>query len=135
MTQSQLTALIAAVLPQPIPEEPWTSPPAADPALNLSLRKIVLSSWNGLEPEDQELIQALARGASYDELIKEFPRFKYKVAITRAVEKCNKQFLEPIAAHFGEGTPNLPPELLMERILEVLIQFSEDFSGLRGETP
>jgi hypothetical protein len=112
--------------PEPAPTteaapDETAGPEALNPADRLWLREAVLRAWSELEPADQSLLTALARGASYDELIASTPAFKHRVAVTRAVERCNRHFLERI---LGEGKSKAAeaPQRLTEAILELLVE-------------
>lgn len=122
LSQASLTALLEELLaPPPLPPEP--EQPTADLALRTAVRGAVLAAWTGLAPEERELLLALSRGLSFDEIIELYPRYRHRVAITRALERCNRQFLRVIAARVGvEGAPSLPPLALAELVTEVLLE-------------
>lgn len=121
-SQSRLTRLLEQVLPAPAAAEAPAPPPQPELAGTLTLRQAVVSAWQDLGPEDQTVLAALARGASYDELIAADPRFKHKVAVTRALGRINKDFLARIAQ--GTDLPDQPagrPLAVLEALLEVLV--------------
>lgn len=122
VTQSRLTGILAEILNDGPVDAPATEESEDDPTLTLSVREAVLDAWGVLEPADQALMLAVARGDAYDDLLERFPDFKHKVALTRAVQRCNKLFLERVASRLGAAeTPAVAPQQLAEAILEVLV--------------
>lgn len=124
-TQSRLANLIADALssrgegaspaPEEGPEEPSTP-------IRLAVREAVLGAWRELEDPDRALMTALATGLSADELIARDPRFKHRVAVTRAVERTNRVFLAHLYPALGvEQAPEIPPRELLELLFEVLV--------------
>jgi hypothetical protein len=120
LSHARLTNLLADVLPDPsaaattLPDEP-----DADPE---RVRDAVLRAWEELEPGDRELLGALARGASYDDLIARVPSFRNRTAVSRAVSRCGVGFVARVVAEVGgEPDPQATPRALLETILEVLL--------------
>ena len=87
-----------------------------------SVRAALLEGWRLLDDDDRALVSALACGASYDTLVEMSPRFKHKVAVTRAVERVNRLLLGPLLAAEGRGgMPGAaPPARLLEAALDLL---------------
>lgn len=96
----------------------------------------MLEAWRELSPEDRDLLVSLARGDSYDELIARNPAFKHKVAVTRAVARVGKGFVERVvqaAAHESLAPQAEPrPKDLVELVLEVLLQVLPELQGEEG---
>lgn len=126
LTQSRLTALVEAVRgTPPAPDLEEQMPPLADLASNLAVRGAVVAAWRALDADDRDLLVALARGDSYDTLVSAHPRFKHKVAVTRAVTRVGKLFVDRIVEDVTEELPggrDLRPMDLLELVLEVLIE-------------
>lgn len=136
-TQSRLTQVVEAVLgtpPAPELDAPVTTAP--DHPTTLAVRRAVLEAWRELSPEDRDLLVSLARGDSYDELIARNPAFKHKVAVTRAVARVGKGFVERVvqaAAHESLAPQaELRPKDLVELVLEVLLQVLPELQGEEG---
>jgi len=131
MSQSQLTNLLAAVLPPPPSEEaPATSPNEAI-AERMDIRAAVAQAWQELEPLDQHLVIALARGDAYEDLIARDPRLQHKVAVSRAVSRVGKLFMQRVVEHLDlPASPDMTPRALMEPIIGVLIDLHpQEFEG------
>lgn len=131
ITQARLAALLEQALPIPVEQaELESAPPPADTDLRLGVREAVLAAWNSLERPDQELLLALARGQTYDEIIAAFPRYQHRVALTRAVTRCNGVFLREVASRMGgEAQSDALPGQLAEAILEVLFAVVPELEG------
>lgn len=132
-TQSRLTNLLAEVLTPPSDVE-LDAPPPEDPAQRLAVRAAIAEVWSELSPEERDLLRAIARGDSYDELIAANPRFKHRVAVTRAVERVNRAFVSRLAAAFGlEASPTSPPKETLDLILDILSELiSEEIRPVVG---
>jgi hypothetical protein len=121
MSQSQLTNLLASVLPPPATELPVQTSPAEAMAERMDIRGAVARAWEALDVLDQTLIIALARGDSYEDLIARDPRLKHKVAVSRAVSRVGKLFLAEVVDQMGLDTStDMTPRTLMEPIIAVL---------------
>lgn len=129
-TQSRVSNLLAEVLDPPAAGQDLDDAHGVDPAQELAVRQAVAEGWAALAPEDQALLAAIARGDSYDELIAQDPRFRNRVAVTRAVERLNRVFLGRLALAFGvEALPDAPPKELLDLILDVLRQICAATDG------
>ena len=130
MSQSQLTHLLESVVGAPAVEDPyWVVGHRPDVTDTLAVRNAVAMAWEELEDADRELLTALARGLSYDELIERFERFKYRVAVTRAVSRCSQLFLNRVVAEIGDDESITErPKMLLERIIEVLLEIVPELS-------
>lgn len=120
-SQAQLARLL-----EPLHDAPASdldeAPEAADLDLQIVVRNAVMAGWDALEAEDRELLVALARGDSYDELIARHERFKHRVAVTRAVKKITDGFVSRLVdALGGNASPDTPLNML-ETILGVLAE-------------
>jgi hypothetical protein len=125
LSRSKLTALAEAVIGTPEAEEPPVPAPAPPPGVVLGVRRAVKAAWDELEPEDRDLMIALARGDSYDELCARQPRLKHRVAVTRAVTRCGQRFLAAVAGEAGvdpEAGVGVMPKQFVEQVLEVLAE-------------
>lgn len=128
-SQSRLAGILGEVLSGPVTPEAGSEAHDPDPSLTLSVRGAVREAWEGLDAEARDLLVAVASGAPYDELLLRFPRFAHKVALTRAVGRCNEHFLARVyAAVGGERGTNAPPQQLAETILEVLLEMIPDLA-------
>lgn len=136
-TQGRITNLLAEVLSPPSVQEALVEARDADPDLRLAVRAAVAEGWAGLSDEDRLLLVAIARGDSYDALIAAHPRFKHRVAITRAVERINRGFFGRLAPAFGlDVMPDVPPKELLDLILDVLMELGSLQPGpASGDTP
>lgn len=129
-TQSRLTNLLAEVLEPPAVDAEADDLHDDDPSRRLAVRDAIAEVWGALDDDDRALLLAIARGDSYDELIASVPRFKHRVAITRAVERVNRLFLTRLAAAFGdEALSTSPPKETLDLILDVLAELGTP--GLR----
>lgn len=130
LTCSRLTNFAEAVLGTPEEEE---APAPILPAIagtQVGIRRAVLTAWQELEDDDRELLGAIARGEGYDSLVARCPRFKHKVAVTRAVTRCGKHFMARLAGEAGLDDAAMPkgmrPKDLIELVLEVLVEVIPD---------
>jgi len=132
MSQSQLTNLLAAVLPAPATEEAPRESPDEVMAERMDIRSAVAQAWSELEDLDQHLVVALARGDAYEDLIARDPRLGHKVAVSRAVSRVGQQFLQKVVDQMGlPANPNMTPRSLMEPIIAVLIDlYPQRFEGV-----
>ena len=120
-TQSTLTRLIEDTLGTPEKPEPRVDTGDVDLPTRLAVRAAVAAAWSELADEDRSLLVAVARGESYDALVARDPRFKHKVAVTRAVKRCGTGFVAHVLADLGmEGAASAPPQRLVEAIMGVL---------------
>jgi len=130
MTCSRLTNLAEAVLGTPEKEEAPAPILQATAGTQVGIRRAVLDAWQELDDDDRELLGAIARGEPYDSLVARCPRFKHKVAVTRAVTRCGKHFMARIAGEAGLDDPAMPkgvrPKDLLELVLEVLVEVVPD---------
>ncbi|MBT3220230.1 MAG: hypothetical protein HN348_14165 [Proteobacteria bacterium] len=135
MSQSQLTHLLETVVGAPAVEDPqWVSSHRPDVTDTMAVRNAVSAAWAELEDRDRELLSGLARGMSYDELIERFDWFKHRVAVTRAVTRCSRLFLDRVVAEIGDDESiSERPKVLLERILEVLVEIVPDLSKERSD--
>ena len=129
-TQSKLTHMLEAVLGAPSTDEPepgYTEDHTAD---RMGVREAVKTAWEDLEDGDRWLMIALARGDAYEDLIAAHPQLNNKVAVSRAVSRVGKHFLERvIAAVGGEAAPDATPRTLLEPIMAMLAElYPADFS-------
>jgi len=125
-SQAQLARLLGPLHRVAEPDE--LGPTAHDPgdvALTLSLREAVLDGWAALGEEDRGLLAALARGASYDELIATDPRFAHRVAVTRAVKRITNDFVARVEAVTGGNSSTGSPLMVLESILGVLSEVAD----------
>jgi hypothetical protein len=123
MSHSQLTNLLADVLVGPPPEtEPEDTDGGALPD-QLLIRQAVTDAWNNLSPDERALIAALARGDDYDTLIARVPAFRDRSSVSRAVSRCNQQFVARVLEALGHPPtrPESTPRTLIERIIHVLL--------------
>lgn len=124
-TQSRLANLLAELLTPPAEDVAPDEPQEADPGQRLAVRAAVREVWIALRDEDRALVQAIARGDSYDEIIAADARFRNRVAVTRAVERLNHAFVEALARAFGSPVaPTSPPKETLDLILDVLSELS-----------
>jgi hypothetical protein len=134
MTQSRLANLLGTILPAPSGDIEEAQPVTPVLAEHMDLRAAVAAAWDGLETPDRTLIIALARGDSYEDLIASDARFTHKVAVSRAVSRVGKHFLQRVIEQIGgEATPSATPRTLMEPIIAVLIELHPD-AFERGES-
>jgi hypothetical protein len=120
-TQSTLTRLIEDTLGTPDKPEPRVDKGDADLQTRLAVREAVAGAWSELAEQDRSLLVAVARGESYDDLVARDPRFKHKVAVTRAVKRCGTGFVRRVLGDLGmEGAASAPPQQLVEAIMGVL---------------
>jgi hypothetical protein len=126
LTCSRLTNFAEAVLGTPEEEEPPAPILPATAGTQVGIRRAVLRAWEELEDDDRELLGAIARGEAYDSLVARCPRFKHKVAVTRAVTRCGKHFMARLAGEAGLEDSAMPkgmrPKDLIELVLEVLVE-------------
>lgn len=124
-TQSRLANLLAELLTPPAEEVEPDEPVEADPSLRLAVREAVREVWLALGEEDRALLAAIAAGDSYDEIIAVDARFRNRIAVTRAVERLNRGFLEALSRAFGSpAIPLSPPKETLDLILDVLSELS-----------
>jgi hypothetical protein len=130
LTCSRITNLAEAVLGTPEEDEPVAPILPATAGIQVGIRRAVLAAWTDLEEDDQLLLAAIARGEAYDSLVERCPRFRHKVAVTRAVTRCGKHFMARIAGEAGLEDDALPsglrPKDLIELVLEVLVEVIPD---------
>lgn len=120
-TQSTLTRRIEDALGTPDKPEPRVDTGDADLQTRLAVREAVAAAWAELADEDRSLLVAVAHGESYDALVARDPRFKHKVAVTRAVKRCGTGFVQRVLGDLGlEGASTAPPQQLVEAIMGVL---------------
>lgn len=131
-SQSRMTHIIEAVLGTPArPEVDLPVSAAPDHTTTIAVREAVLAAWRDLEAEDQELLVAVATGRSYDELVAQHRRFKHKVAVTRAVTRIGKGFVDRVVRAVAEEQgikPAARPRDLVEQVLEVLLEALPELS-------
>ena len=129
-TQSKLTHIIESAIGAPVFDDPDTGHIEDQTADRMGVRAAVSSAWESLESPDKALVIALARGASYEELIEAHPALNNKVAVSRAVSRVGTQFLSVIIdAVGGEASPDATPRSLLEPIMAMLAElYPRDFS-------
>ena len=133
ISQSRLTALIGEVVRAPAEDPVESVHEELDPATTLVVRQAVVAAWAALDLESRALLVAVARGEAYDSLLARFPAFRHKVALTRAVQRCNETFLSRVAAALGQDTSvALPPQQLAEAILDVLVEILPELQQTEG---
>ncbi len=123
LSHSQLTNLLAGVLEGPPPD---LAPEDTDGGVlpdQLAIRRAVTATWNALKDEERALIAALARGDDYDTLIARVPAFRDRSSVSRAVARCNQQFVAQVLEALGHPPtrPDATPRTLIERIIHVLL--------------
>lgn len=128
-TQSQLTNLIESVKGTPSFDDPEQGAAEDHTADRMGVRTAVASAWTDLHSNDQALLIALARGASYEELIETNPGLNNKVAVSRAVSRVGNDFLAVIIdAMGGSASPHATPRTLLEPIMAMLAElYPRDF--------
>lgn len=139
-TASRMCALIGEVLcPEQDAEDDARE--AAEPAtqgnvsLRLSVRDAVLRAWRELTDEERGLMTALARGDSYDEVMAREPRLRNRVAVTRAVERCNRTFLARLFEATGaQATGGAAPKEILELLFEVLVEALPELRPVEGRS-
>ena len=133
LSQSRLTHLLETVLDPPAVDEPDVGHESDDPVDRMGIRQAVSDAWEALEAEDRSLVIALSRGASYEELTAADPRLGHKVAVSRAVSRVGRLFLQKVVDQMGgEAAPNATPRSLMEPVIAVLAElYPNEFE--RGE--
>jgi len=129
-TQSKLTHMLEAVLGTPSTDEPEAGYTEDHTADRMNVREAVSDAWTDLEDVDKALVIALARGASYEEMIEAHPGLNNKVAVSRAVGRVGNKFLaRVIEAVGGEASPDATPRTLLEPIMAMLAElFPRDFA-------
>jgi hypothetical protein len=133
LSHSQLTNLLAGVLEGPPPEtEPEDTDGGALPD-QLAIRRAVTAAWNALRDEERMLIAALARGDDYDTLIATVPAFRDRSSVSRAVSRCNQQFVAQVLNALGHPPvrPDATPRALIERIIHVLLPMLPELEKVR----
>ncbi len=121
ITQSRLTSLIETVVGTPPAADLEIEQVTPDLATAIALRDAVKAAWDELDDADRSLLAALARGEDYGTLVARDPRFKHKVAVTRAVGRIGKRFVTRILDDLGmESAAEAPPQRLVEAVMEVL---------------
>lgn len=121
ITQSRLTTLIETVVGTPPAADPEIARVTPDLATKIALRDAVKGAWDELDDADRSLLAALARGEDYGTLVARDPRFKHKVAVTRAVKRIGKRFVARILDDLGmDPGQSAPPQRLVEAVMEVL---------------
>lgn len=137
ITQSRLANLLFEVL-EPVESGEIAAPAGASndrlaPA-HLTVREAVRRTWTELAARDRDLMIALARGDSYDELIARDPSFKHRPGVSAAVDRCNKVFLARLYEALGvEGKPGVPPRELLELLVEVLAEMLPELIGVNAQ--
>lgn len=136
LTASRLTHLAEAVLGTPEAHEPAPPVVAAAQSEQVGLRRAVQDAWDDLESADQQLLIAVARGEAYADLVRRHPRFKHKVAVTRAVTRCGEHFMARLSEEAGTSTTGVPkgvrPRDLIELVLSVLAEMDPNLMGPAG---
>ena len=120
-SQAQLARLLEPLHDAP-GEEPEPDHDGPDLDVQLAVRSAVTAGWEALDPEDRELLIALARGDSYDELIARHERFKHRVAVTRAVKRITDRFVSRVVDAMGGNASPTTPLNMLETILAVLAE-------------
>ena len=128
LSHSILTNLMGDVLVGPavdVPQEESTSTSLPEA---MTVRQAVLGAWEPLEAHQKELVIALARGDSYDDLIARVDAFRDRSAVSRAVRACGEHFVGRIVADLGEdptrgaATPKQVLELVAAVVLPMLTE-------------
>ncbi|MCB9778664.1 MAG: hypothetical protein H6742_08895 [Alphaproteobacteria bacterium] len=139
-SRARLTELCEAVLGAP-PDVEHALPitPAGDPRTTMAVRQAVLDAWNDLDADSQDLLVAVAHGTPYDELIAAHPRFRHKVAVTRAVKKIGQGFVDRVVGRVagedaGREAAGRPMDLI-ETVLEVLIELLPELRPVPPSAP
>ena len=135
MTRSQLARLLGEVLQPPVEHNVEDVTPESGLVDQLGVRRSLMVAWEQLDGRDRQLLAALARGASYDELIAEHEHFKHRAAVSRAVSRCSDVLVSQVLADLGmaEAENSSPPRQLVERLLEVLVELLPELAPGGGE--
>lgn len=122
-TQSRLAGLLGDALQAEAATVEVEDGSTLDPATRLAVRQAVRAAWDGLDDEARALMRAVASGAPYETLLARLPQLAHKVALTRAVQRCNQQILARVGEALGAtASTALPPQQLAELLLEVLVE-------------
>ena len=134
VSQARLTHILEPVLGGP-PMEVLDDDARPDARTVVALREVIARTWAALSSEHQALLRGLARGLTYDEIVRENPVFAHKVAVNRALARCTEVFRVAIADALGSeaSSPSTTPAQLAEAILEVLITIDPTIAG-EGES-
>ncbi len=139
-TQGQISDLLAEILPPPPPPpgqnrggfersddpdqppEPIPIQEDDDPLDRMAVREAVLRCYQSLKDEDRDLLERLARGQRYEQIVAEVPRFRDPSAVSRALGTINREMKEALAARFGRAPEKgWGQKQLTELILAVLL--------------
>lgn len=149
-TQGQVTDLVIDALP-PLPSMPGQNPgglersddPDAPPtpiAISPSdavlerraVREAVLTAYNGLNPDERSMLEWIALGLHYDEMVALSPALKDSATISHRLERINRCFLLALQAQLGEELrPAFGQRALTEQILSVLQLIRAGSEGVR----
>lgn len=105
----------------------------------MTLRQAVVEAWQALSPSDQQLLIAVVRGDAYDQITAAIPELRNKVAVSRAVSRCGRHFLQHVGRALGQEDLSLPPGRrpmdLLEPLFAVLLEAVPELaSAIRGDT-
>lgn len=128
-TRGQICTVLTQLLDPPPapPDEPQASVPNLD--TEIAVREAVTQAWEALDEEARDLLRALARGASYREVMECFPRLRNKVAVSRAVSKLARGFVAELEGRFDSTSDRGRPRQIVERVLDVLAEIDPELSS------
>lgn len=139
-TQAHLADLLAEVLPPPAPlspgdmevgmelrdddeaPEPVRLTPPDDPYARLKVREAVLDGYQRLSPEERHLLEQVAEGLTYDEIIARSPQLRDEPTLSRRLASINATLKERVALAFGVPVDaRWGQRELAERLFDVLM--------------